>query len=78
MANPLKARRQHAGVVENQRVSVLQKLRQIADRPVLKHFTRAWIDAEQPRGIARPRGPQRNTLPGQLKIEVVNAHVNAL
>ena len=78
MAEPLEARRKHAGIVENKRISRLQNLRQIADCPVLKRLARIRVDAEQPRGVARPRGPQRNTLPWQLKIEIVNAHVNAL
>ena len=45
MAEPLEARRKHAGIVENKRIARLQNLRQIADCPVLKRLARIRVDA---------------------------------
>ena len=61
------------GVVEDQRVARFEQRRQVPHDPVGQAPVRA--DVEQPRGVARFRGPQRDPVFGEFEIEQVDAHV---
>ena len=60
-----------AGVVEHQHVAAPQQRRQIEDGLV---GDASPVDQQQPRRIARARGPQRDPVGRELEIEKVDAH----
>jgi hypothetical protein len=59
------AARQHAGVVEHQKVGRLEQIRKIEHPPMLQ----ALIHHQEPRGIPQPRRMLRDQLRRQVKIE---------
>ena len=65
-------RRDHLGVVEDQRVARSQQRRQVGDDAILQCIARSHD--KHPRRIARLRRPQRDALFGQVEIEKVDAH----
>jgi len=73
--DPLTHARQTGGndprIVEHQGVARLQEVRQIANDPV---FQRAAFHHQQPCGIARIGRAQRNTVFGQVEIEIGGLH----
>jgi hypothetical protein len=75
-AKAMKPGGNHPGVVEHQGVAGPQQIRQVADDPIVEGLARA--DHEQPRRVARARGPQRDPVVGQVEIEEVDAHGSLL
>ena len=69
-------RRDHARIVDHELVARLQQVGQVAHRAILRR--RARPHDQQPRGIARTRGAQRDPLGRQRKVEQVCAHVSAV
>ena len=49
-------------------------IRQVEDRAVLETRRAMWPDNEEPRGVARFRGAQRNAFRRQIEIEEIYAH----
>src|SRR5580704_19204891 len=65
-------RRNHLGVVEDEKIARTQQCRQIRDPPVFEPSR--CRDHQQPRRIARLARMQRNPLARQVKIEIVDVH----
>ena len=75
----------HARVVEHQRVAGAQQVGQVADDAVVEPVPSPRKRGEgrrphhqQPRGIARDGGLQRDALVGQVEVEEVGAHDRGL
>jgi len=65
-------RRNHAGVVDHQRIAGIEQIRQIANAPILQRATRPHH--QEPRRVSRHGRPQRYALGRQLEVEQIGAH----
>ena len=73
-AAALQPRRNHLGVIDDQRVAGLQQVRQIAHTAIIEFRLLARPHDQQPRRIARNNRPQRNPLWREFEIEQIRAH----
>src|SRR6185369_12529553 len=64
--------RDHACVVDHERIARLQQIGQVAHGAVFSYTTRAYD--QQPRRIPRGYGTQRNPLGRQVEVEKIGAH----
>ena len=71
-AKAIESGRDHAGVVEHERVAGPEQHRQIAHDPALRRAIGAHH--EQAGSVARAGRPQRDPVGGKLEIEQVDAH----
>ena len=70
LSNAVQLGGDHAGVVEHERIARLEQIRQVEDRLVGKRLACVRIDDEQPRRVARSRGPKRDQLLGKMVVEM--------
>jgi hypothetical protein len=68
-AKSVQPRRDHAGVVEDERVAPAQEVGKLADNPIREAGWRARLDHEQARRVARLDWAQRDPVFGQLEVK---------
>src|SRR5262249_36127799 len=68
-------RRDHLGVVDDERIAGLEPLRQVGDDLVAQNTTTLYH--QKPRGITRARRPQRDAFRRKLEVEESGTHAAA-
>src|SRR5262249_22549269 len=74
-AHALQSRRDHPGVVEDQKIATPQQRGQVRHRPVMQAVRR---DVEQARSVAWLDGSLGDQLVGKVEVEEVDAHLGCV
>jgi hypothetical protein len=76
-AAAVQARRNDFAVVDDERITRPQQLRQVAHGAILERSRRARTNDQEPRAIAGQSRPQRDAVFRQVEIEEIRAHPNS-